>query len=172
MAKRIAVPLGRFFIGLIFLAFIALVFTTSNTEGTGPREATEQPFLAGSDIPAPVRTLLQRACQNCHSENTSWPWYGGIPPVSWQIQTDVAKARAFMNFSKWRDYSDGERRGLRTAIGAAIESRHMPPPRYLWMHREARLSKEELALVKAWAFTKIIRSNQIGLENNRAIPHR
>jgi len=56
------------------------------------------------------------------------------------------------------------------AIGAAIESQHMPPPRYLWMHHEARLSKEELALVKAWAFTKITSSSRIELETTAHVP--
>ncbi|MBZ5626427.1 MAG: heme-binding domain-containing protein [Acidobacteriia bacterium] len=111
-------------------------------------------ILAGSNVPVPVREILQRACQNCHSENTIWPWYAQIPPISRQIHSDVAKGRAFMDLSKWNDYTEGERRGFTAAIGAAIQNHLMPPPKYVWMHREARLSSDELELVKAWALAK------------------
>ena len=59
-----------------------------------------------------------------------------------------------MDLSKWSGYTDNERRGFTAAIGAAIQNRLMPPPKYLWMHREARLSSDELELVKAWALAK------------------
>jgi hypothetical protein len=114
----------------------------------------DKSVLAGSNIPVPVRAILQRACQNCHSENTTWPWYAHIPPISWQIHSDVAKGRAFMDLSKWNDYTEGERRGLMVAIGAATQGRLMPPPKYVWMHREARLSSDELKSVEAWAFAR------------------
>ncbi len=111
-------------------------------------------MLAGSNVPPPVRAILERACQDCHSESTAWPWYAHIPPVSWMIHRDVAKGRAFMDLSKWNDYTEGERRGFTTAIGAAVQERLMPPPPYVWMHGKARLSSSEIAIVRAWAFSK------------------
>jgi hypothetical protein len=106
--------------------------------------------------------VLQRACQDCHSANTVWPWYAHIPPVSFRIHDDVAKARAFMDFSKWNEYSDGQRRGFTTAIGAAVGSGLMPPSQYLWIHRRARLSTAELLAVQEWvrANAKINASTQ------------
>ena len=59
-----------------------------------------------------------------------------------------------MDLSKWSDYTEGERRGFTAAIGAAIQGRLMPPAKYVWMHREARLSPDELDLVTAWAFAR------------------
>jgi hypothetical protein len=108
----------------------------------------------------PVRTILQRACQNCHSQNTDWPWYSRIRPLSWQIHSDVEKGRTFMNLSKWSDYTESERRGFAVAIEAAIQNHSMPPPKYVWMHREARLSKDDLALVRAWAFARYKTANK------------
>jgi hypothetical protein len=110
-------------------------------------------MLAASNIPEPVRVALQRACQDCHSANTEWPWYSRIPPVSFRIHDDVVKGRAFLDFSKWNDYSDGQRRGFTTAIAAAAGRGVMPPPQYLWIHRGARLSRTELELIQAWART-------------------
>jgi heme-binding protein len=154
MATRNPAHIRRNLAGLMFFALAALAFTTATSEGARNQPGIARPFLAGSNVPEPVRAVLQRACQNCHSENTVWPWYSQIPPVSWQIHDDVARGRAFMNLSKWSDYSEGQRRGFTVAIGAAIQSKLMPPAKYVWLHREARLSGDEIELVKAWTLAE------------------
>jgi len=153
MASRYPAHLRRSFVALILVASVALALTTA-AHGSRSDTFVEKSLLARSDIPEPVRVILQRACQNCHSENTIWPWYAHIPPISRQILSDVKQGRAFMDLSKWNDYTEGERRGFRTAIGAAIQNHVMPPAKYVWMHREARLSSDEIELVKVWAFSK------------------
>lgn len=150
MATRHHSRLRRGFAGLIVLASVGLTLTTANSD-IGTRSRAARPLLGDSNVPESVRAVLQRACQDCHSANTAWPWYSRIPPVSFRIHEDVAKGRAFLDFSKWNDYSDGQRRGFTTAIGAAIGSGLMPPPQYVWIHRGARLSRTELDLVQAWA---------------------
>jgi hypothetical protein len=154
MATPNPAPVRRGLVGLIVVASVALALTTATSDGARNQTGMRRSILAGSTVPVPVREILQRACQNCHSENTTWPWYAQIPPISRQIHSDVAKARAFMDLSKWNDYTEGERRGFTAAIGAAIQNHLMPPPKYVWMHREARLSSDELELVKAWALAK------------------
>jgi cytochrome c553 len=144
----------RGFAGLIAVASAALALTTAISDGSRNQTVSEKSLLAGSNVPLPVRAILRRACGDCHSENTVWPWYAHIPPISGQIRSDVAAGRAFMDLSKWNDYTEGERRGFRVAIGAAIQNRLMPPPKYVWMHRDARLSSDELELVKAWTLAK------------------
>jgi len=152
VATRYASRVRRGVAGLIVLAWAGLTLTTANSKG-GTRARVESPLLGGSNVPEPVRAVLQRACQDCHSANTVWPWYSRIPPVSFQVHDDVAKGRVFLDFSKWNEYSDGQRRGFTTAIGAAVRSGLMPPPRYVWIHRGARLSTAELELVQAWVRT-------------------
>src|SRR5690349_15082903 len=58
-------------------------------------------LLEGAHAPAAVRSIVERACQDCHSANTAWPWYAKVPPISWQIHKDVDRARDFMDLSKW-----------------------------------------------------------------------
>src|SRR5215831_17881818 len=152
MTTRNPMLLRGVFVGLIVVASVALALTTATADRDGNQAAREKTLLTGSNIPVPVRAILERACQNCHSANTVWPWYSYVPPISRQIHTDVERARAFMDLSKWNDYTESERRGFTVAMGAAVESRLMPPPKYVWMHREAKLSSAELELVKAWAF--------------------
>jgi hypothetical protein len=153
MDTRNPAPLRRGFVGLIVIASVALALTTAASDGARNERVREKSLLAGSNVPVPVRTILQRACQDCHSENTIWPWYSHIPPISWQIHS-VAKGRAFMDLSKWNDYTEGERRGFKVAIGAATQGHLMPPSKYLWIHRDARLSSDELKTVQDWAFAK------------------
>jgi hypothetical protein len=125
--------------------------TTSKSEGPPP---TRESLLAGAQIPTQLLSSVQRACQNCHSENTAWPWYSGIPPLSWQIHKDVAQARQFMDLSKWNDYSESEKRGLLVSMAAALKTHAMPPARYVWMHPEARLSDAEFVSLENWAIAE------------------
>jgi Haem-binding domain len=137
--------------GLIVVATVALALTTAIVHGAGNETVMEKSLLTGSNVPVPVRAILERACQDCHSEKTVWPWYSHIPPVAWQIHTDVERGRAFMDLSKWNDFTESERRGFTAAIGAAVQNHLMPPRKYVWLHPEARLSSDELELVRAWA---------------------
>src|SRR5215472_18503039 len=134
MATRNAVPSRRVFVGLIVGASVALALTTASADGTENQTAKAKSLLTGSNVPVPVRAVLQHACQDCHSKNTVWPWYSHIPPISWQIHSDVERGRAFMDLSKWNDYTEIERRGFTAAIGAAIQNHLMPPPKYVLMH--------------------------------------
>ena len=154
MTTRNLMPLRRVFVGSIVAASVALALTTATVDGAGNQTIKEKSLLTGSKIPVPVRAVLERACQDCHSENTVWPWYSHIPPISWQIRTDVEKGRAFMDLSKWNDFTESERRGFTAAIEAAVQDHLMPPPNYVWMHREARLSSHELELIRAWALAE------------------
>jgi hypothetical protein len=152
MATRSAARMRAGLLGLAIVAALALSLGTANSNSASQR-GDQSPLLAGSGVPVGVRAVLRRACQDCHSANTNWPWYAHIPPVSIQIHRDVDNARAFLDFSKWNDYSESQRRGLASAINAALGAGLMPPPQYLWIHRGARLSESERKFVQAWALS-------------------
>ena len=154
VTTRNIVPLRRVFVGLIVVASVAFALTTAIVDGTGNQTVIEKSLLTGSSVPVPVRAILERACQDCHSENTVWPWYSHIAPIAWQIHTDVERGRAFMDLSKWNDFTESERRGFTAAIGAAVQNHLMPPPKYVWLHPEARLSSDELESVRAWVLAE------------------
>ena len=114
----------------------------ANVPGTLPKDF---------DAPFQVRGVIQKACIDCHSNQTIWPWYSKIPPISWQVHDDVDKGREFMNFSHWNDYSSEERRTFAAEIAHATSAHLMPPPKYLWLHHNAKLSKAHLDTLKDWA---------------------
>ncbi len=141
--------------GLITMAVGACVaLALANGDSLSPTSPppAEKALLVGSGVPSSIRSILQRACQDCHSDNTVWPWYAAVPPVSWQVRSDVLHGRAFMNLSKWSQYSDDERRGFVLAIQAATQARLMPPPKYVWLHGNSKLSDADLEVIREWAF--------------------
>lgn len=107
-------------------------------------------ILGEAQIDPGTLGLVQRACQNCHSETTMWPWYGRVPPVSWLLADDVEQARVHMNLTAWPEYASETRFQLLSAIGSAVRNRAMPPQRYLWLHPEARLTDLEREQIYAW----------------------
>jgi len=88
-----------------------------------------------------VRSLAKRACFNCHSNETVWPYYASIAPASWLVYYDVTAARKKLNFSEWQG---GTKAGEdATAVAHEIRTGEMPPLRYVIAHREAKLSTNE-----------------------------
>lgn len=86
-----------------------------------------------------TRALAQRACFDCHSNETVWPWYSNIAPVSWLVYRDVEEGRSKLNFSEW---GVSRQEDLEEII-EVIQNGEMPMPIYLIQHPEARLSAEE-----------------------------
>ena len=119
--------------------------------GAVKAHAPLEPLLTGAVIDAETMRVLERSCQNCHSQNTDWPWYSYFAPVSWLIENDVYQARSHMNLSGWGQYSLDEKQERLGKLAAAVRSRQMPPPRYTLMHRNAKLSEQELDRIYQWA---------------------
>lgn len=90
------------------------------------------------DSPA-TRELAQRACFDCHSNETVWPWYSNIAPVSWLIYIDVVEGRQKMNFSEW---TQGGSKDVNEFM-EVIQEGEMPPFQYLLTHPEAKLTAAE-----------------------------
>jgi hypothetical protein len=85
-----------------------------------------------------TRGMVADACFDCHSNQTSWPWYSYLAPVSWLVQHDVDSGRQKLNFSEW----DRARQETREIVEKVQES-EMPPSYYGWLHPKARLSSSE-----------------------------
>jgi hypothetical protein len=85
-----------------------------------------------------TRELAVGACFDCHSNETVWPWYTNIAPMSWLIQRDVDEGRSELNFSEWQ-----RRQPDADEMAEHIEDGHMPPLQYRMLHAGARLSEDE-----------------------------
>ncbi len=110
-----------------------------------------------SDIPAPpaVKLILKRACYDCHSHETMWPWYSRLAPVSWLLARDVHEGRAELNFSTWAHYSPTEQEKKLKESWEEVQEGEMPPWYYLPLHRDAALSEADRQLLQTWALTPV-----------------
>ena len=134
-------PSRRFWIRtslLLVLAFVAIQFVPYGRDHANPPVAAEPAW----DSPQ-TRELARQACFDCHSNETEWPAYSAVAPVSWLVQRDVVHGRAALNFSEWQKPQEeaGE------AAEEVLEG-EMPLRIYQLMHAHARLSaadRERLA---------------------------
>ena len=105
--------------------------------------------VAVSSDPA-VNAILGRACQDCHSAQTAWPWYARLPKIGPAIHRDVAAGRAQLDLSRWSEYAPAQRDEVLAEIGALVRNRLMPPSRYTLLHPHARLSADDVRRLTDW----------------------
>lgn len=92
-----------------------------------------------------TRELAKKACFDCHSNESVWPWYSRIAPASWLVQWDIVEGREHLNFSDWRG---GARKGERPQkISKEVVEGEMPPLQYTIAHPEARLDEQSKKLL-------------------------
>lgn len=120
----------------------------------GPAVPTADPALAlgaHNPVPAPVMTVLRRACFDCHSNHTRWPWYARVPPASWLVLRDVERGRGQMNFSLWAQYNPYDRADMLDKVCDLVSKKRMPLWQYRLLHAEARLTDTEVATLCDWS---------------------
>jgi len=106
-----------------------------------------------ADIPAPtnVKAVLRRACYDCHSNETVWPWYSRVAPASWLLASDVSEGRRELNFSTWNRMSAEQQAKKIRKSSEEVSEGEMPPWYYLIVHRDARLTAEDRTTIHDWA---------------------
>lgn len=132
---------------------VLLAVTVIVREAGGEHHAAVEITKAGeplSSYPGPTR-VLARACGNCHSNHTEWPWYSQVAPISWWIARDVREGRKKLDFSRWQKYSAKQKREKSESVCGLITTGRMPPRLYSAMHPEATLTAADKNSVCAWA---------------------
>lgn len=94
-----------------------------------------------------LAAVLERACGDCHSNKTAWPWYTQIAPVSWVVARGVAEGRRAVNFSEWATYPPEQQRQLLITSCRDASQGTMPMPAYTRIRPEARLSPQDLETI-------------------------
>jgi hypothetical protein len=115
-----------------------------------PVERTNPPVESDVAAPPPVHTVLRRACYDCHSNETAWPWYSHVAPVSWLVTQDVQEGRGRLNFSTWNRLDAKRQVETRRKAWEEIAKGDMPLWFYTPLHSGARLSLEDKAILREW----------------------
>jgi hypothetical protein len=115
-----------------------------------PVQRTNPSVEADLQVNPPIRAELKKACFDCHSYETIWPWYSRIAPVSWLIANDVKKGREHLNFSSWELMSAEDKNVVFHLIREEVESGGMPLKPYTLLHRNAVLTNADKQMIYAW----------------------
>lgn len=116
------------------------------------RPTRENPAVTGDLVTPPdVKSVLKKACYDCHSNETVWPWYSNVAPVSWLVARDVNEGRKHLNFSVWESYEQKRKDKKLEEIGEEVSEGEMPMAIYVPLHPEAKLSDAEKKLLVDWA---------------------
>jgi len=114
-------------------------------------------------VPANVNTVLEKACNDCHSNNTVYPWYTNIQPVGFWMDDHVKDGKDELNLSEFLTYSPKKARHKMEEVVDMVKEGEMPLDSYTWIHTEAKLTQEEKAALTDWASALV---TQITKENN------
>lgn len=101
-------------------------------------------------MPASVLAIFHSSCNDCHSNQTRWPWYSRLAPISWLVAHDVHEGRKKMNLSEWGSYSTKKKEDKLELICEQVTNSDMPDGKYTFFHRTARLTEEQRGSVCEW----------------------
>lgn len=108
-------------------------------------------FLAETNPEPELRIVLKETCYDCHSNNTVYPWYNNIAPISFWLANHVKDGKKHLNFSAWDGYSVEKKDHKLEEVIEMIENGEMPLKEYTWTHQNARLTNEQRESIVAWA---------------------
>jgi len=147
-------------------ALVAIPAALVHPFGALKMQRSDRPLLLDASFDPQVVRILERSCQDCHSEKTAWPLSSYVPPLSWMIESDVAHGRGHMNLSRWNGYPPERQQEILSEMSNLVRNRVMPLPRYLLLHPEARLSDAEIDYLYQWA-----KSERRRLQTDTAAAH-
>ena len=153
ISRKVALPAILAIVAVLSAAQL-LPVTRTNPPSSGPLAA-----------PPAVEAILRRACYDCHSNQTRWPWYSRIAPISWLMVRDVTRGRKEVNFSEWGSYYVATRRRKLRWIGRALHEQKMPPWAYRLLHPRAHLDQADRTLLERWVESAIVPSSNVESHN-------
>ena len=103
------------------------------------------------DVPENVQSILQSACYDCHSNTTNYPWYSRIQPFGWMLANHIKKGKAELNFNEFGSYPKRRQISKMNGIANSVKDGSMPLSSYTMMHKKARLTTDQKALLMDWA---------------------
>lgn len=119
-----------------------------------PVKRDNPPVRTEVSAPPEVKAILERACYDCHSNRTRWPWYTYVAPVSWLVARDVHKGRREVNFTDWPFFDQDAQDHILSHLVKQVKRHAMPLPIYLTMHPKARLTDQDRQRLIDWAQVK------------------
>jgi hypothetical protein len=139
--------LKRLILAVVIVLAVIQVFRPARTN---PPVDPKREIHTNLSVDPAVPSVLTRACNDCHSNRTVWPWYSHVAPASWLVVSDVNRGRKALNFSEWSRYSAEAQQEHLSEVCKEVKEDEMPGLSYTLMHRNAKLSKADKVAVCRW----------------------
>lgn len=139
----------RTFLIVIAILFVLIQFirpVRNNSQGNGENKLNQHYY-----VPPEVSLILSKACNDCHSNKTNYPWYANVQPVGWYLDQHISEGKQELNFDEFGYYSKKRQRNKLKAIASQIEENDMPLASYSLIHPEAKLTVVEKEVIIKWA---------------------
>jgi len=138
---------------LYALLLIVIIIQFYRPEKNISTEIPITDFLTVTKANDDISSLIKSSCYDCHSNNTKYPWYAEVSPLSWWISGHVDHGKEELNFSEWSTYSEKRKSKKLKEMIEEVEERKMPLDSYLPMHPEAKLSDQQIDQLVNWVKT-------------------
>jgi hypothetical protein len=136
---------------LLVLAFGFIISQFIRPDFSNPPVVQAETLFASTEVPADVQHVLTRSCNDCHSNETQYPWYSKVSPFNWWLANHIDEGRHELNFSAWNTYSGPKKAKKLEEVCEQVEHGEMPLPSYLWGHPGAALSESDVKLLCDWS---------------------
>ncbi|GLB49994.1 heme-binding domain-containing protein [Neptunitalea lumnitzerae] len=140
---------------LLAIVVIVIVMQFIQPDKNISEEIPQSDFIVLNTPPAEVATILKTSCYDCHSNNTEYPWYGNVAPVSYILANHVNDGKRHLNFSEWGKYNQNQKEHALEEIIEVVEHREMPMTSYISMHEEAALTDTEVKVLNDYMTTSL-----------------
>lgn len=134
---------------IVFLTIFALIQLKS-IDKSQFKINPESDFLILENAPKEVTELLKTSCYDCHSNQTHYPWYSNLAPVSWWLKGHIDHGREKLNFSEWDSYTPDQGDTLKVKSADMIEKKWMPILTYKIIHKDSRLNEVQREVLVDW----------------------
>lgn len=135
-----------FYLFCVILVIIQFFHPTKNSS-----DETSKDIAKYYVVPDSVQQILKKACNDCHSNYTAYPWYSKVQPIAWWLQNHIDEGKHHLNFNEFANYSLKKQAHKLHEVAEVIEEDEMPLSSYTMIHQEARLNKEEKETLIKWA---------------------
>ena len=135
---------------LVAVVVLAVASQAIRPARTNPPVDPARTLDAHAAVTPDVHAILTRACQDCHSDETVWPWYTNVAPASWLVISHVNDGRRHLNLSAWTTYDTPKAAKKLNEICEHVRDGEMPLTSYVWMHSNAALSGDDVTTLCAW----------------------
>jgi uncharacterized membrane protein len=139
----------KWMLALLVVLIVGIQF--ARPARTNPPEEFSKSIFADAAVWQDAPKTIERACMDCHSSRTRWPWYSNVAPVSWLVADDVAKGRERFSLSNWSKYNQPQKIVLLEDVCKLVKRHAMPLPIYIPMHAEAKLTEQEREEICTWS---------------------